>query len=350
MSDADGRERQLEAENSALRAQLAAAGLTTGRGSGLDRFALDQSAPPDNPFLRPRDYPSSRFAALLPQLGYAGEGQPGLLLEHPLPTDPAYDAARRASDKTTKFKGQIYRHIFSAAAYLTLSGDVAYSYDERLRGELDTLDILQDLATQLPDPPADPPAPVNPGEGASADQQATYAAALEEYNTAVETHRVHRQATDGLRTGVASVKDALSEFRTLHQAAFNTSSRSLEILTRAVTVLFSDLAPAAALPQGAAEYIKDQLRPTSEYVSLDPALASVVDAYQGSVDRFTAKEAARSAAGGSSGTGGGGGSSHDRVDKLIGKVEALSKAVARLQQSGKGKTSDARKGDGADKS
>ena len=80
MSDADGRERQLEAENSALRAQLAAAGLTTGRGSGLDRFALDQSAPPDNPFLRPRDYPSSRFAALLPQLGYAGEGQPGLLL------------------------------------------------------------------------------------------------------------------------------------------------------------------------------------------------------------------------------------------------------------------------------
>ena len=96
MSDADGRERQLEAENAALRAQLAAAGLTTGRGSGLDRFALDQSAPPDNPFLRPRDYPSSRFAALLPQLGYAGEGQPGLLLEHPLPTDPAYDAARRA--------------------------------------------------------------------------------------------------------------------------------------------------------------------------------------------------------------------------------------------------------------
>ena len=46
--------------------------------------------------------------------------------------------------------------------------------------------------------------------------------------------------------------------------------------------------------------------------------------------------------------GGGGGSGHDRVDKLINKVEALSKAVARLQSS-KGKGSDARKGDGADK-
>lgn len=322
MADGTGPEERLlrlEAELAAIRGRPPPPSQEAAR-APLDRFNLPLEVDLETPYLRVRDFPETRFAAHLPQVGPASQGQVGLLLDSPLPTDQAYQAARTSAHEGTRFKGQIYRHIFSSGAYLTLAGDALTGYFDQLEGFIASARTLNEKLSEVP-------LPADPGADASEEDRNTY--------------QVQTDSINFINTELPKLVESLEGFRQGHTSTYNTHVRSTDVLLRAVGVLFTDLAPSDALPKGTSGFLKDQFTQPLHHTALDPALASTVEAFQTSIDKAAAKEAARVAvgagppAGGGKGTAGAGkGSAAD--DKVLKAIEALNRKVAALE---KGKSS-----------
>ena len=99
-------------------------GSSAGISASINQLQLPTEPDLDVAYVPIGDHLDTRFAPFLPQSGAGIHGQPGLLLERPLIGDAAYDTAKKGT-AAQRFRSQIYRHDFSACAYLTLAADAA---------------------------------------------------------------------------------------------------------------------------------------------------------------------------------------------------------------------------------
>jgi len=293
-------------------------GSSAGISASINQLQLPTEPDLDVSYVPIGDHLDTRFAPFLPHSGAGIYGQPGLLLERPLIGDAAYDTAKKGT-AVQRFRSQIYRHDFSACAYLTLAADAAAGGFQLLQDAEAALGALTSASRSLPEAPPEPAdgargAEIDPGLAPEADARPAHAAAIEQIGEAL-----------------TSLSGRIGEIRELWTSVHNSTTRVVEILSRSVSIQFTDLAPDDSLPPGARGFFQRAFTQVTPHASVDNGTARLLASFHAAVEQSVAKEAAKAAVTGLSQGGSGGGSSSGSgatqadFKKLEAKLAALEK-------------------------